>query len=316
MESKKQLRVLREVKYLSSTGLSLYRKDPIEYFTKYLAVSKPPHLKQTKPMSVGSAFDAKVKSYLYERAYDSVPNEWQFENLFESQVDSHNRDFARSSIEDTWGLYRKCGCLADLLILLDKSIDVPTFEVRMQRDITTDYGDVTIMGIPDLLFKTANCNVILDWKVNGYCATRNVSPRRGFVCCYPDKLCHKDFYPDMHYGIPIVADDFSKLYPDWGMQCTTYSWLLGEPVENRVINMVHQFAWGKNPRIAVHAGLVHSGYGTGLYNEYVDLWNRVSSGQIFDEDNDATIERLNAASATMIGEGAFQETYRALVRSQ
>ena len=34
------------------------------------------------------------------------------------------------------------------------------------------------------------------------------------------------------------------------------------------------------------------------------------------EHNDATIERLNAASATMIGEGKFQETYRALVRNQ
>ena len=274
----------------------------------------PPRFPQTAPMAVGSAFDAKVKSYLHERLFGKT-SEWSFDKLFEDQVAEEQRDKALATVDDTWALYMETGALSELLLQLDKSILSPHFETRMMKTVTASISTgppafVTIMGVPDLMFQTGDCLVILDWKVNGYYS--QASPRKGYCLCLPDRIAHKDVFVTEHYGIPMVSAWFEDLYPDWAAQLSTYSWLMGHPVGNRVLNVIHQLAFGNNPRVAIHAGLCSPGFHEALFASYVDLWNRVQSGNIFDEDNEQRCERLNRIAGTMVGDE--NATYRELIR--
>jgi hypothetical protein len=253
---------------LSPSALTLFRRDPKEYFYKYLATIRPPKFPQTKPMSVGSAFDARVKSYL---ANVFGNTEWSFERLFESQVEVQNRDYAREAGENVFKVYRDSGALAELVLSLKGAINV-RFEERTTRLI----NGVNITGVPDLLFETNDCLVILDWKVNGY--ERKTSPRKGYVLCLPDRVKHKDVVQISHYGVPIVSEWFNTLYPDWAMQLCTYIWLMGYDIGSRCVCMVHQIT---PPRVSIHAGLCAPQYQEDLFAEYLNLWNGIRDGSPF-----------------------------------
>ena len=48
---------------------AMFEKDHDEFYLKYLSENRPGRLPQTLPMSVGSAFDARVKSSLHEAIF-------------------------------------------------------------------------------------------------------------------------------------------------------------------------------------------------------------------------------------------------------
>lgn len=272
---------------------------------KYLAVVRPPRIPQTQPMSVGSAFDAYVKSYLHKSIF-GASGDWTFEKLFKDQVEKQNRDFARASGLEVWEFYKSTGCLQDLLIALEKASDIK-FETRMDKWVEFDRSGVPIVGVPDLLFTAGDVQVILDWKVNGYCSKRKTSPKKGYVDLYPDRIHHKDVWPIEHYGIKCLSSWFNDFYNQWALQLTTYSWLLGCPLNNRTLCQIHQVAWPG--RIAIHSGLIEPKYQENLFNDYVDLWNRIKT-----RDLGLDIEKLNGIASTMLGDSNEQQLYRELVR--
>ena len=63
---------MREIKYLSPSSISTFFDDRTEFYLKYCAENRPPRMKQTQPMSVGSAFDAFVKNHLVYSLHDTV----------------------------------------------------------------------------------------------------------------------------------------------------------------------------------------------------------------------------------------------------
>src|SRR4051812_6811821 len=98
---------MREVKYLSYSGMSLYYKDPEAFYVRYLSENRPPREPQNAPMAVGSAFDAYVKSYLYARLVGKGDPKHEFEFMFESQVEKQCRDVARVDGKAVFEFYKK-----------------------------------------------------------------------------------------------------------------------------------------------------------------------------------------------------------------
>src|SRR5579872_3823999 len=83
--------IKRKPSYLSYSSLSLFEKDKEEFFLKHLASNRPDRIPQERPASVGSSFDARVKSEL-SIVLGIAGN--KFEDLFEAQVEPQNRDWA------------------------------------------------------------------------------------------------------------------------------------------------------------------------------------------------------------------------------
>ena len=85
---------MRHPTYLSPTSISLFYTDLREYYLQYLCDNRPERMPQTAPMAAGSAFDAYVKSYIYENLIGKDPK-FELSTLFEAQVESQHRDQMR-----------------------------------------------------------------------------------------------------------------------------------------------------------------------------------------------------------------------------
>src|SRR5581483_6216669 len=145
---------MREIKYLSPTSISKYAEDPDEFYLNYLADNRPPRMAQTQPMSIGSAFDAYVKSFLHQSLF-GVGNDpkFEFQTLFEAQVEACNRDWAMVHGKQAFDVYKKCGALYDLMLELQHSVGTPRFEIDMmgvvdahREGVTKQLGGVTFLG--------------------------------------------------------------------------------------------------------------------------------------------------------------------------
>lgn len=237
---------MRTPLYMSPTSLKAYESNKDEYYVKYLADVKPPRLPQTMPMSVGSAFDAYVKSYLHFALFGNYGenNTYAKDTIFEKQVEPANRDWARLAGAHVFERYKQSGALADLMLELGTAINAPRFEFDLLGQVETSVGDVPLMGKPDIYFMNREGGrVIFDWKVNGYCGNSPTSPMRGYVMVRDgwtalekkqsnnNRSAHKDCYPVPYKGIKINATDkMEDLNAEWAAQLAIYAWLLGEEV--------------------------------------------------------------------------------------
>lgn len=286
--------------------MMLFHKDRELYYQRYLSEVKQPREPQTAPMSVGSAFDAYVKSYLYRKLVGKGDAKHEFEYMFESQVEPHNRDQALKDGLEVFNLYRDSGALADLILDMEGCIGEPKFETTVTGviKISGDESGVVILGKPDLRFiSNRGARVILDWKVNGFYSNTPPSPKTGYHKLFPGLSMHKDCMPTNHNGFTINAfKPINKVDSDWASQCTTYAWLLGEEVGSDFIVVIDQIVCNKhsrNHRIARHKGLVQEEFQFNLYNKYKKAWDAINTGHIFYElskdESDAkiaTLERL------------------------
>lgn len=194
---------MRELKYLSPTSVTQFFKEPKEFYLQRLAPVRPPKFQQTKPMAVGSSFDAYVKNYLYEKFIGkSIGTEYDLSMLLATQVDAvHKHDPARPDGGDRQWLYdagafclasyRRSGALASLMQDLSVGYNIK-FESTVQRIIQ----GVPLLGKPDLKMHVgdrvrsykdminADWGIyILDWKVNGYCSNSPKSPAKYYLKC-------------------------------------------------------------------------------------------------------------------------------------
>lgn len=292
---------MRIPKYLSPSSLKLSEKKLDEFYLKYLAENRPPRAPQTGPMSVGSAFDAFVKSFLHHRIYGNYGKDdaYDREKIFESQVESANRDFAYEAGEYCFKRYSRCGALSDLLKELDTAIDEPRFEFDLHGTV----DGVPLLGKPDIYFtNNQGARVILDWKVNGYCSKSAVSPIKGYVkvrdawdsterrASRNNGMPHKGCVLKDHLGIRInIFYHMEDCNADWADQLAIYGWLLGEEVgsENLVIGIdqlacMEKGAHGKPwIRVANHRTTVSHDYQHMLILRIKRLWNAITTGHIF-----------------------------------
>ena len=309
---------MRDIKYLSPSSISTFYQDRIEFYLKYCADNRPPRLQQTTAMAAGSAFDAFVKNYLVYALHGSVSPEFEIEAIFEAQVEEHNRDWAFENGEHLFKLYKQSGALADLMIELEQAVTEPQFEFTVQGRISHDkYVDgIPLLGKPDLHFKTkSDTNVILDWKVNGYCGKRPKSPAKGYIKCrdswndvyQPSRnngQPHKDCQPMMIDGLNVnIAHKLEAVDKSWAKQTTIYLWLLGEPVGTKAIAGIDQLCGvprdGQLPdiRVATHRCRISESFQLELLSQIHEVWDAIQTGHIFTdlsvEENDAKCLQLD-----------------------
>jgi len=307
---------LRKPKYLSPTSIDKYYSDPEEFYLMYLTDERPPKMPQTQPMSVGSAFDAHVKAYYYELLFGKGTNpEFEFETIFENQVEPHNRDWARHAGQHAFESYRASGACVDLLTELRKAKAEPRFEFTLEKRMWVGQPEcpegVNILGKPDVYFLNSHsCPIVLDWKVNGYCSKYNKSPAKGFVKCrdgWDSTIAkasrgangqHKDAMVIKENGIKInVATSMEHVDIKWATQLATYAWLMGAQVGEQFICAIDQLCCKKNGsdmeeaadgspievakpliRVAEHRCTISPEFQQSVKTKFINLWNIIEDG--------------------------------------
>lgn len=321
---------MKNVKYLSPTSIGVWENNQEEFYLKYLADDRPDKIPQTLPMAVGSAFDAYTKSYLHEKLFGPTP-EYEFETLFEKQVEPQNRDKIREAGKYCFEAYKISGALADIMLLLNKSAATPRFEFTVEGG---DIEGVTFLGKPDAHFSTAGGdNVVLDWKVNGFFSKSSVSPTPGYTKIRDGWLSgraansrnangkHSDAHIMKHKDVYInVNCTLDKAQRDWARQVCIYAWLCGEPIGSEFVVAIDQLCCKPSDttmqpliRVAEHRSLISAEFQKEVYETAKEIWEIVHSDWIFrnmsPEESKARCEVLDRQASTLRGEGTVNDEW-------
>jgi len=298
---------MRTPEYLSPSSLKTFEADREEFYLKYLASTRTPKLPQTQPMSVGSAFDAYVKSFLYYSIHGNYGEDdlYSRDALFEAQVEPHNRDWAKEAGQYVYEAYRQAGALADLMLEMRTAVGKPRFEFAIKGHVKTHIGDVPILGRPDIFFTNEDgARAIYDWKVNGFCGMRSTSPCPGYVrvrdtwspttskikASRNNGVPHPAATVEMFRGIKInTASYLDENSDEWALQLATYGWVLGEPLgSEQLIFGIDQIVncgkfIGDKPllRVANHRSRISRQFQMTLASRYAYCWDCITSGHYF-----------------------------------
>lgn len=318
---------MRNVAYLSPSGLSSWLKDRDEYYLKYLAESRPDRIPQTQAMAAGSAFDARVKSHLHEAVIGKDPA-YEFGSLFETQVEPHQRDWARKHCEYIFAQYRLSGALADLEAVLNAASEPPRFEFELQGGVE----GVPFLGRPDLAYVTADGTpVVRDFKVNGYVSRHAPSPCPGYLNLRAPGTSrgkHKDAKPAVYRGVKIdSAQVMERANPDWARQLSVYAWLMGRGICEDFVVGIDQLVCNANRpgpfpsiRVAEHCTLISPQFQAATIRLAQEVWEIIHSDWIFRdmprEDSASKCEALDAVAAALSdGSSDEDEWLRSFYRS-
>jgi hypothetical protein len=258
---------------------------------------------------VGSAFDAYTKSMLAHALFgNGMSAQFEFGNIFASQVEPQNRDFALKAGKHVFKAYKLCGAYGDLLELLRKSIEPPRFEFTVNGTI----NGVPFTGKPDVRFVLdlgqGRIPCIFDFKVRGYCSKYGASPSKGYATCldgFVGKASRSQgkehaMYKAINFrGLTINSGFMEFCNDEYADQLCLYGWLLGEKIgnENTVLGIEEMCAKfmgeGNLPtlRYARHRGRVKADYQQKLAERVKACWDAITSGHVFStlsrEDSDA-----------------------------
>jgi hypothetical protein len=305
---------MRLPEYMSPTSVKLFYDDIELFYSRYLSDVRSPREPQTKPMSIGSAFDAYVKSYLYTKLFGAAEAEshgYALKDIFNSQVEEHNRTWAWEEGKKVFEAYKNTGCLADLLLELEAAVGPPRFEFSIKGDIE----GVPLLGKPDIFFINEDgARVIYDWKVNGYCSNSLKSPMRGFVKLREnggvDYKIHKDCHLQKVRGVYInIAMHLEDGDRGWADQLSIYSWLLGEPIGSPdMITGIDQICGpASRLRFATHRLRISPEYQDALFINISNAWDVILSGWIFrDLSEEESAARCLALDSSITDNGDDQ----------
>ena len=267
------------IEYLSPTSLTRWKRSREEFFCTYMVEERPPRDPQTQPMSDGSAFDAYIKAHL---ASEFGLKGSTFEELFEAQVEEHNRDYARQAGKTCFDEYIRSGAYTSLVNVLMSSDEV---ELEATDRRTFDDG-LTLLGKPDLRFKFKGRNVIHDWKVNGYGSAWGGSPVAGYVS-FKGK-CHTRACLFIENDLTIDGARILLEKEDWAVQLATYGWLAGmSPGELFYVSVDQLVVKGGKIDVAKHCTSMPPEYQRQCYTQYRECWDTVASGWIFRDVSEA-----------------------------
>jgi hypothetical protein len=304
---------MRKIKRLSPTSLNVFESDRELFYTKYLSEACPEWEPQSPAMIVGSSFDAFVKSSLYYDLFGEQ-GEYGLNKLFEEQCTNEEiKDWAFDAGEHLFYKYVKHGCYQELLDELEKSEEPPRFEFTLFGDIE----GVPVVGKPDMWYKR-NVQVVLDWKVMGFCSSRPQSPKKLYKTCRDcwdaseakptrgggEAKKHKHYKEMEHHGHLIGSHYLEEVDKKWADQIALYSWLLGVEIGNSdMVTCIDQLCAKPNEdrfpliRVAQHRCRISENWQLKLRDRLVNCWETIQSGHIFDdmsrEDSDARCEVLD-----------------------
>jgi len=306
---------VRTPEYLSPTSIKKYCDDIQDFYFRYLCDIRIPREPQTQPMSIGSAFDAYVKSYLHTSLFGKGHDlRYELGTIFEEQVAEHNRDWAWKHGKIVFEEYKLSGCLADLMLELSQAVGKPRFEFTIQDKISSDVGEIPLLGKPDVFFiNSEGARVVYDWKVNGYCSPRLKSPMKGYV-----KLRSKvdgTYYPEVHkkcvyFNFKGILINSAMFLEDgdkgWADQLSVYSWLLGEEIGSEEIIFGIDQVCGPADRLrfASHRLKISPEYQYNLFALIKQIWTVIESGWIFrsmsEEQSKARCELLDRQAKAIV----------------
>ncbi len=252
-------------------------------------------------MSIGSAFDAYVKNYIHDALFGKgFDAKYDLDALFDSQVEEHNRDWARQHGPYVFEQYKQTGAVADLMLELRRAQSEVRFEFEVRgavsgyrEGIETTIANVTLLGKPDMHFVNHDgTTVILDFKVNGYCSQRAVSPMAGYLQLRSAGRTamgsHKNAMPMLWHGMMININSHLEDHDKtWGRQLAIYAWLTGCPVGSEFIVGIDQLACAPNPgglpgiKVAQHRTRISNAFQWQTFNRASEIWEVVHSDHIF-----------------------------------
>lgn len=227
----------RQVTYLSYSSLNLLETNPLEFYLQRLGPwnLKPPKMKQTYHMAVGSSFDSHVKAALAAKLGLICPpldellktvEEEAYELVFGTEKKTLPRQYLIDEGARLLKAYRSTGAFEALIQdglthveLLPGEQEVPgTKHHLMGREVK----GVPLMGRPDAAFTVAEPeqtkrSVPHDWKV-----TFATSPNPGYVRRFDTNQPMRGYDP----AHDRYQEPFEALSVPWATQLTIYHWLL------------------------------------------------------------------------------------------
>lgn len=299
---------MRKVEYLSPTSVKKWCEDRDAFYKDYLYDMRLQRDPQTQPMSIGSSFDAYVKSALFNAIYGPISPQFEFTTLFEAQVEPHNRDWALEHGLYAFEEYKRLGAFDDLLIQLNHAGAEPKFETELRGPV----GKAILLGKPDAYYRNKEGHpVIFDWKVNGYCGKGNTSPKKGYAKLRGDSK--KTIYPGArleHYKGTLINTSmkFEQCDQEWAAQLSVYAWLLGNMPGDDFIVAIDQLACAGNGtafadiRVAEHRALVGAEFQKDFFRLTNKIWDQIQTGHIYDHLTlEQSQERCRQMDAICIG---------------
>ncbi len=286
---------MRIPEFISPTSLGKWETDREEFYKKYLSDHRMIRDPQTPAMAVGSAFDAYVKAALHRELFGEGAAEGRYylDVLMTDQVEKHVRDWGRAAGRHVFDCYKYTGAYDELLGELSQAADEPRFEFTA----TGVVAGVPVSGKPDCCFThQSGAHVMLDWKVNGYCSKRAVSPKKKHAMCrdgqHMDRPSlragrpHKNYEPMFFKGMTIGKHCLSEANPSWADQIAIYGWMTGEePSTEDMVACIDQIVAKPAPvpllRVANHRCRVSAAWQMLLVDRLKDCWNTIQSGHIF-----------------------------------
>ncbi len=288
---------MRKPNYLSPSQLSLWYRDREGYYLQHLAEIRPQDSIKSYAMTIGSAFDAYVKSEMYEYLFGVGSNpQFEFDTIFEDQVIPEHRDWALENGSYVFKSYKISGAFDDLLSLVDQSKQAPQFEFTIQGCV----NEIPLLGKPDLRFVHKNgAHMILDWKVSGYCSKQSTSPAKYYKLIRDGWLegkqsrsndtSHKGYIPLEYKGLEIHGGFLEDVNKTWADQIIMYGWLLGEEVgDENVVACIDQIACKPTDnfpliRVAQHRARTSGEYQVELMARLQACWEALQKEHIFDD---------------------------------
>jgi hypothetical protein len=299
------------IEYISPTSLTMFESNVEQFYMQYLAEPRRPRFPQTEPMSIGSAFDARVKCKLLE----DLGKPFNVAEMMNDQVEEHVRDWAIENSVYVMNEYVKSGSYKALLKELKNSIIDPRFEFKVKIEVE----GVPILGKPDCFYVNEDgARVIADWKVNGYCSKRGAGPKKGYVKNWTTGDSHPKAMIMPYHGIPInAAHPMEQIDKIWATQLTFYAWSLGEKVGGDFIAQIEQLAckpsgssgvseginMGVNITVYTYRSRILSEFQTHLVERIKTMWSILQSDWIFRDRG----KRASQAYCKQLNEQAAME---------
>jgi hypothetical protein len=268
------------IKHLSPSSRKKWLSNREEWFLHYGCAA--PRVPPTRPMIVGSAFDAHAKRGIWRCLGRTDLGDEVFDACIKG-IEASQLDWALKAGDELWQMYKRTG-FPRLLTVLQAAVSL-----EMETDLTIEHEGVRIYGKPDLFWKTTHesgimTRDILDWKVNGY--ERKQSPRAGYAWFSGTG----DAYRGSGRVTPLGDQD-------WLDQTCTYGWMDGVCVGD-IGAHIHQIL--PPDRVAFHEYVIPLSYQREVWESYKNMWDCIKRDRIFtdlsEEEDTLRQEQLRARS--------------------
>lgn len=301
---------MRRPRYLSPSSLRAWIENRDNFYLRYCSDTPPPREPQNHHMAIGNSFDAFVKHYLHQHVVGDGNPAMEFDAIFESQVEKHNR--TKALVEAgryLFDWYKRLGALDSLMLILGKSTRT-TFEMDVRGEVEGgregEVGGVPFRVKPDLYFVNEHgAHVLFDWKVTGFYSRHPKSPTPGYSCLRSDgkrPTGHADTRVEMRHGLPMdVSKGLEARDESWARQLSIGAWLCGMPVGGQFVGIVHQLVCSPprpKVRVAEFAAFVSEKFQQDTHRLATEVWTAINSDHVF---RDLTIEESKSKCELLDG---------------